>query len=97
MKLNQRNEAHLQAVIELVELISIASLIALYGDALWIVRDMITNGITPCLAIICILLWTATGLMTIGVYKYHMKAVEKFLRRKTRVERRKVTRDEWQS
>lgn len=77
--MNVKAKAHYQAAIELLELMSIASLTALIADAIWIVRDIVVTGFTPCLGIVLILLWGALLLMGIGVYKYHIKAVKKIL------------------
>ena len=71
--------AHYQAAIELLELMSLASLIALLADAIWIVRDITVNGLTSGLFVVGVLLWTAFIMMAVGVYKYHIKAVKKIL------------------
>ncbi len=76
---NIKVKIHLKAAVELLELMSIASLIALIGDGIWIIRDIIVNGPTPCLLFIGVLLWLSVAMMSIGVYKYHVKAVKKLI------------------
>lgn len=84
--------AHYRAAIELLELMSIASLIALLADAVWIIRDIWVTGYTPCLGFIATLLITASILMFIGVYKYHIKAVKQILREILHAKVRKTQR-----
>jgi hypothetical protein len=72
-------KAHYKAAIELLELMSIASLTALVADAIWIVRDIIVGGFSTVLGVICVLLWTAVVLMSYGVWKYHHKQVKEIL------------------
>lgn len=77
--MNIKAKAHYQAALELLEVMSIASLIALIADAIWIIRDISVNGLTLGLGIVGVLLWIALIIMGYGVYKYHVKAVKKIL------------------
>lgn len=70
-----KTKAHYQALTDLVELMSVASLIALLADVIWVIRDSIVGGFTFTLGVVGGLLITALVGMAYGVYKYHHKAV----------------------
>lgn len=72
-------KAHYQALTDLVEMMSVASLIALLADVIWVIRDSIVGGFTFGMGFITVLLLTGLFLMSVGVYKYHHKAVKVLL------------------
>ncbi len=74
MKIKTR--AHYLALTDLVEVISIASLIAVTADVFWVVRDSIVGGFTLGLDIIMVALIAAMVGMIYGLYKYHNKLVK---------------------
>lgn len=74
-----RARAHAEAVKDLLELMNIAFMIALFADCSWIVRDMVVNGLTYGLLVIAFALWSGFMLVLYGCVRYHNKQVKEIL------------------
>ncbi len=75
-----KSRAHYQALTDLVEVMSLASLTALLADVIWVIRDSIVGGFTIGMVIIAILLITALCAMAWAIVVYHQKEFKKALR-----------------
>lgn len=73
---NIRLRAHIQAMSSTMELIIIASVIALVADFCWVLHDVAENGIS--VAYVCIGggLFTATVMTTWALRKHHLDIVQ---------------------
>ena len=92
-----KTRAHYKALTELVELMAVASLIALFADCLWVIRDMYVGGVTSGLFIVAILLHAAFTGMLYGVYKYHYNQVRVILHEMLEIKSRYAKRNRKQS
>lgn len=67
-------KCHLQATVELVEIISIAGVVAMLADIIWLGLDSYACGFDrPELLIIFVMLGGSFVVATIGVWKYHVR------------------------
>lgn len=64
-------KTHVNAALELIELMSLAGWIAVGADVIWVLRDSFTNGFTPAMIIIAALLITAFLVLSLALWKYH--------------------------
>lgn len=64
-------KAHYKALKDLIEIMAIASLVALLADAFWIIRDMYSDGVTPGRLVVMVLLDVALILQTYALIKFH--------------------------
>ncbi len=78
MKIKTR--AHYLALTDLVEVISIASFVAIFADVIWVVRDSVLGGFTLGLSVVMVLLVAALVGVGWGLYKYHNKIVSDIIR-----------------
>lgn len=73
-------QAHYAALKELMELMTIAFILALFTDACWVIRDILINGLTIGMVFIALGLWVSTLITFIAFYKYHIKQVKQTLK-----------------
>ena len=66
-------ESHIKALTENLELMTVAFIIALFADCLWITRDLLLSGATYSLIIISSLLWLSLALVLYAFIRYHYK------------------------
>jgi hypothetical protein len=75
-----KSKAHLQALKELIEVITLAALLALTTDFCWALRDIYVNGLTIGMFFIASGLCVATVVTTIALSKYHQQQVKAFIK-----------------
>lgn len=73
-------QAHILAMKELIELITMAACLALISDTLWLIRDITVNGFTWGLFCIGAGLLAATSITMIGLWNYHKSHVRSILK-----------------
>lgn len=64
-------QAHYKAMKDLIELMAIASAIALLADAFWIIRDSYTDGLTLGRLIVMVGLDVALAIQTYALWMFH--------------------------
>ena len=66
-----QGQAHYKAMKDLIELMAIASALALIADAFWIIRDMYCDAVTPGRLFVMVLLDSALALQTYALIMFH--------------------------
>lgn len=63
--------AHYEAMKDLIELMAIASALALIADAFWIVRDMMADGVTYGRLFVMVFLDLALAIQLYALVRFH--------------------------
>jgi len=74
------HKAHYSAVMDLVELMSIAGWVAIFADCIWVLRDSVVNGFTPIMVFILTLLCLSLVTLTLALYTYHNRKYKEHLK-----------------
>ena len=74
-----KNQAHYAAIKDLIELMAIASALALIADAFWIVRDIVADGMTLGRLFVMIMLDIALGIQLYALVLFHKQLVKDIL------------------
>lgn len=74
-----KHKAHKLAIAELIETITIASLVAIGVDATWCGYEMYVNGFSPVLLLILVGLILCGVVIAKALYNYHMRQVKTYL------------------
>lgn len=75
-----RRDAHLTQLMELVEVITIMSCLALFTDFVWCIHDITINGCSTIMVMIVSSLLTAFVITFLALYRYHRLAVKRILK-----------------
>lgn len=76
---NLKRTAHSRALTELIEVITIASLLALVADTMWCFYEIHKYGLSWQLLTIVTALTVASVAVALALYKYHMRQVKEYL------------------
>jgi hypothetical protein len=71
-----QKKAHMTAANELLEMIANVSALAIIADCIWIVRDVMADGLTVGRSIVMILLFISCFFMVRACIQYHNKQVK---------------------
>ncbi len=74
-----KSAAHSEALKDLVEVLSIVTVITIATDAAWCIRDLIVSGPSVALIIIATILTVSAVCALAATIKYHNKAVKTIL------------------
>jgi hypothetical protein len=76
-----KRDVHLTQLMELIEVITIMSCLALFTDAIWCLHDMVTgHGFTIGMMLIFISLTTAFIITFLALCRYHKIGVKRVLK-----------------
>lgn len=75
-----KGRAHFSATTELMELMAIASMLALVTDFFWCIYEMVHGEVTVPLMIIATFLMLSGVIMGVASWRYHMRSVKTFLK-----------------
>lgn len=73
-----KNKCHVMAIMEIFEAMTIAFTLALIGDLIWVIWDIIEDGICIKLITVTSILFFALVIIIKGLIKYHRENVLQF-------------------
>jgi len=85
-----KRNAHIAAASELLEVMSIASSVALIADCIWVMRDIVADGLTMGRGVVATLLFTACFFMVRATIHYHNRSVKVKVKETLQVELKNV-------
>ncbi len=74
-----KSTAHYQAMKDLIELMAIASALALIADCFWIVRDMYADGMTSGRLFVMVFLDLGLGIQIYALIRFHKQLMADIL------------------
>lgn len=78
--------AHKRAFLSNFEIACEAGIIALAADLLWVLHDVLANGLNIWYILIALGLGSAIGLTALALYRHHKRYTHRFLRNRKIIE-----------
>jgi hypothetical protein len=89
-KMDIKRNAHLAAASDLLEVMSLTGCFALIADCIWVMRDIVADGVTLGRVVVAVMLFIACFVLMTATAKFHRRSVKAKISETLQVELKNV-------